>query len=40
VQQRKDLRLSGPQKLRLEAKMPGWSDRAQAVKSLLAQLAA
>jgi len=40
VQKRKDLRLSGPHKLRLEAKMPGWSDRAQAVKALLAQLAA
>jgi transcription-repair coupling factor (superfamily II helicase) len=40
VQKRKDLRLSGPQKLRLEAKMPAWSDRAQAVKDLLAQLAA
>ncbi|HEU4643968.1 MAG TPA: transcription-repair coupling factor, partial [Burkholderiales bacterium] len=40
VQKRKDLRLSGPHKLRLEAKMPGWNDRAQAVKALFAQLAA
>jgi hypothetical protein len=40
VQRRKDLRLSGPQRLRLEAKMPGWPERAQAVKDLLLQLAA
>jgi transcription-repair coupling factor (superfamily II helicase) len=40
VQRRKDLRLSGPEKLRLAAKMPGWPERAQAVKDLLAQLAA
>ncbi len=40
VERRKDLRLSGPEKLRLEAKMPGWPERAQAVKDLLVQLAA
>ena len=40
VQRRKDLRLSGPEKLRLAAKMPEWPARAQAVKDLLGQLAA
>jgi transcription-repair coupling factor (superfamily II helicase) len=40
VQRRKDLRLTGPEKLRLAAKMPSWQERAQAVKTLLAQLAA
>ncbi|MDH4323194.1 MAG: transcription-repair coupling factor [Betaproteobacteria bacterium] len=40
VQRRKDLRLSGPERLRLEAKMPAWVDRAQAVRELLRQLAA
>jgi transcription-repair coupling factor (superfamily II helicase) len=40
VQRRKDLRLSGPEKLRLAAKMPGWPERALAVKDLLGQLAA
>jgi transcription-repair coupling factor (superfamily II helicase) len=40
VQRRGDLRLAGPEKLRMEAKMPGWPERAQAVKDLLMQLAA
>ncbi|MDH3319475.1 MAG: transcription-repair coupling factor [Betaproteobacteria bacterium] len=40
VQRRKDLRLSGPERLRLEAKMPDWPERAQAVRELLGQLAA
>jgi hypothetical protein len=40
VQRRKDLRLSGPQRLRLDAKMPGWPERAQAVRELLGELAA
>jgi transcription-repair coupling factor (superfamily II helicase) len=40
VQRRKDLRLSGPEKLRMEAKMPGWPERAKAVQELLLQLAA
>ena len=40
VQRRKDLRLSGPEKLRLTAKMPAWPERMQAAKALLLQLAA
>ena len=40
VQRRKDLRLPGPEKLRMEAKMPGWPERAKAVQELLLQLAA
>jgi transcription-repair coupling factor (superfamily II helicase) len=40
VQRRKDLRLSGPDRLRLTAKMPAWQDRARGVKQLLAELAA
>ena len=40
VRKRGDLRLSGPERLRLEAKMPGWPERAQAVRELLLQLAA
>jgi len=39
VQRRGDLRLSGPEKLRLTAKMPAWQDRARGVKQLLAELA-
>jgi transcription-repair coupling factor (superfamily II helicase) len=33
-------RLTGPQKLRVEAKLPAWQERAQAVKDILHQLAA
>jgi transcription-repair coupling factor (superfamily II helicase) len=33
-------RLTGPEKLRVEAKMPAWQERAQAVKDILQQLAA
>jgi transcription-repair coupling factor (superfamily II helicase) len=33
-------RLAGPEKLRVEAKLPAWQDRAQAVKDILHQLAA
>src|SRR2546421_3095922 len=33
-------RLAGPDRLRVEAKMPAWSERAQAVKDILLQLAA
>ena len=33
-------RLAGPEKLRVEAKMPAWQERAQAVKDILQQLAA
>jgi transcription-repair coupling factor (superfamily II helicase) len=40
VERRKDLRLSGPEKLRLTAKMPAWPERAQAARDLLMQLAA
>jgi hypothetical protein len=33
-------RLAGPEKLRVEAKMPTWQERAQQVKDILQQLAA
>jgi len=33
-------RLAGPEKLRIEGKMPAWQDRVQAVKDILHQLAA
>ena len=33
-------RLAGPEKLRVEAKLPGWQERAAAVKDILQQLAA
>ncbi len=33
-------RLAGPERLRVEAKLPAWPDRAQAVKDILHQLAA
>jgi transcription-repair coupling factor (superfamily II helicase) len=33
-------RLAGPEKLRVEAKMPAWQERAQAVQEILKQLAA
>jgi transcription-repair coupling factor (superfamily II helicase) len=33
-------KLAGPEKLRVEAKMPAWQERAQAVKDILQQLAA
>jgi hypothetical protein len=31
-------RLAGPEKLRVEAKMPAWQERAQAVQDILKQL--
>ena len=40
VQRRADLRVSGPERLRLTAKMPEWQDRARAVKQILGELAA
>jgi len=40
VQKRRDLRLSGPERLRLEAKMPDWRERGKAVRTLLRELAA
>jgi transcription-repair coupling factor (superfamily II helicase) len=33
-------RLAGPDRLRVDAKLPAWQERAQAVKDILAQLAA
>ena len=38
VQRRRDARLAGQDRLRLEAKMPGWRERAQAVKDVLREL--
>jgi transcription-repair coupling factor (superfamily II helicase) len=40
VQKKKNIRLAGPDRLRLEAKMPEWPQRVQAAKDLLQQLAA
>jgi transcription-repair coupling factor (superfamily II helicase) len=40
VQKRKNLRLAGPERLRLEAKMAEWPLRVQAAKDLLAALSA
>ena len=40
VQRRRGARLAGQDRLRLEAKMPGWRERAQAVKDVLRELAA
>jgi len=40
VGRRADLRLSGPDRLRLTAKMPAWQDRARGVRQLLGELAA
>ncbi len=40
VQKRKNLRLAGPDRLRLEAKMAEWPLRVQAAKELLGALAA
>jgi transcription-repair coupling factor (superfamily II helicase) len=40
VQARKNLRLAGPDRLRVEAKMPEWPQRVQAAKELLGALAA
>jgi transcription-repair coupling factor (superfamily II helicase) len=40
VQKRKNLRLAGPDRLRLEAKMAEWPLRVQAAKDLLGALAA
>jgi len=40
VQRRRGARLAGQNRLRLEAKMPGWRERAQAVKDVLRELAA
>jgi transcription-repair coupling factor (superfamily II helicase) len=40
VQKRKDARFAGPDRVRLEAKLPAWPERAKAVKEILRQLAA
>ncbi len=40
VQRRRGARLAGQDRLRLEAKMPGWRERAQAAKDVLRELAA
>jgi transcription-repair coupling factor (superfamily II helicase) len=40
VRKRRGARLAGPEKLRVEAKLPAWQERAQAVKDILQQLAA
>ena len=37
---RRDARLAGPDKLRVDAKLPAWQERAQAVKDILQELAA
>jgi transcription-repair coupling factor (superfamily II helicase) len=40
IRKRKSARLAGPDKLRIEAKLPQWQERAQAVKDILKSLAA
>ena len=40
VRARRGARLTGPDKLRIEAKLPAWQERAQAVKEILQSLAA
>jgi transcription-repair coupling factor (superfamily II helicase) len=40
IRARRNARLAGPDKLRVEAKLPAWQERAQAVKEILQQLAA
>jgi transcription-repair coupling factor (superfamily II helicase) len=40
IRKRKNARLAGPEKLRVDAKLPAWQERAQAVKDILQQLAA
>jgi transcription-repair coupling factor (superfamily II helicase) len=40
IKRRKNARLSGPDRLRIEAKLPAWQERAQAVRDILQQLAA
>jgi transcription-repair coupling factor (superfamily II helicase) len=40
IQRRRGARLAGPDRLRLEAKLPEWRERARAVRDVLAQLAA
>jgi transcription-repair coupling factor (superfamily II helicase) len=40
IRRRKNARLAGPDRLRIEAKLPAWQERAQAVRDILQQLAA
>jgi transcription-repair coupling factor (superfamily II helicase) len=40
IRARRNARLAGPDKLRVEAKLPAWQERAKAVKEILQQLAA
>jgi transcription-repair coupling factor (superfamily II helicase) len=40
IQKRRGARLAGQDKLRIDAKMPAWQERAQAVQDILKQLAA
>jgi transcription-repair coupling factor (superfamily II helicase) len=40
IKSRRNARLAGPEKLRVDAKLPTWPERAQAVKDILQQLAA
>jgi transcription-repair coupling factor (superfamily II helicase) len=40
IRARRNARLAGPERLRLEAKLPAWPERAQAVTDILRQLAA
>jgi transcription-repair coupling factor (superfamily II helicase) len=40
IRARRNARLAGPDRLRLDAKLPAWQERAQAVKDVLKQLAA
>ncbi|HEX5476277.1 MAG TPA: TRCF domain-containing protein, partial [Burkholderiales bacterium] len=40
IRKRRNARLAGPEKLRVDAKLPAWQERAQAVKDILQALAA
>jgi transcription-repair coupling factor (superfamily II helicase) len=40
IQKRKNARLAGQDKLRVDQKMPAWQERSQAVRDILRQLAA
>jgi transcription-repair coupling factor (superfamily II helicase) len=40
IRKRKSARLAGPEKLRIDVKLPAWQERAQAVKDILQQLCA
>jgi len=40
VRGRRNARLVGPERIRVEAKLPAWPERAQAVKEILHSLAA